>query len=246
MVKKKVVKKKQLKKSAGKTTSKSKAPVKKKVVAKKKIAKKKVVAKKAIAKKKVVSKKKAAVTRKPAAKSSAAKGLGLTYITRMDHGNTHGWWVRVYKDSRPVESKLFSDGVHGGKLKAKKLAQDHRDQVVKKHKVVPVHLRKTREHSVDKRSTSGIVGVTLSVVEKAGSLRVHWSARFMDKGRQRNVSFSVRKYGYEGAFRNALKMRCEAIERFVPRGIKAPEPTKVVQRWMKKYKINPDVNRVSR
>ncbi len=265
MVKKKVVKKKQLKKSVGKVTGKRKAPVKKKAVAKKavarktvakkKLVKKKVVAKKAITKKaitkkKVASKKKTAVARrpvaKPAAKGSAAKGLGLTYITRMDHGNTHGWWVRVYKDSKPVESKLFSDGVHGGKLKAKKLAQEHRDLVVKKHKVIPVHLRKTREHSVDKRSTSGIVGVTLSVVEKAGSLRVHWSARFMDKGRQRNVSFSVRKYGYEGAFRNALKMRCEAIERSVPRALKAPAPAKVVQHWMKKHDINPGINRVSR
>ena len=205
--------------------------------------KKKAVVKKAVAKKGAKPK---VASRPKTAAVSKAKGLGLTYITRMDHGNTHGWWVRVYKDSKPVESKLFSDGVHGGKLKAKKLAQEHRDLVVKKHKVIPVHMRKTREHSVDKRSTSGVVGVTLSVVEKAGTLRVHWSARFMDKGRQRNVSFSVRKYGYEGAFRNALKTRCEAIERSVPRGVKAPAPTKVVARWMKKNAINPDVNRVKR
>jgi len=50
-------------------------------------------------------------------------------------------------------------------------------------------MRKTREHSVDCRSTSGLVGVTLSMADKAGSLRVHWSARFMEKGKQRNVSF---------------------------------------------------------
>ena len=254
-----MVKKKQIKKQVKKKQLKSKAPVKKKVVAKKKAVAKKPVAKKAMVKK-VVAKKKAAVkkaaarksvakktvstSRKPAAK--ADKGLGLTYITRMDHGNTHGWWVRVYKDSKPVESKLFSDGVHGGKLKAKKMAQDHRDLVVKKNKIVPVHLRKTREHSVDKRSTSGVVGVTLSVAEKAGSLRVHWSARFMEKGRQRNVSFSVRKYGYEGAFRNALKVRFTAIGRSMPRGIKPPAPSKTLERWMKKQKINPDVNRVTR
>ncbi len=56
------------------------------------------------------SKKKTALAKKP-------RGLGLTYITRMDHGNTHGWWVRVYKDSKPVESKLFSDGIYGSKGK---------------------------------------------------------------------------------------------------------------------------------
>lgn len=164
---------------------------------------------------------------------SAARGLGLTYITRMDHGNTHGWWVRVYKDSKPVESKLFSDGVHGGKNKAKLKAQEHRDKVVKKNKVVPVHLRKTGEHSVDRRSTSGMVGVTLSVAEKAGSLRVHWSARFMEKGRQRNVSFSVRKYGYEGAYRKALRVRCDAIGSTTPRGLKPPVPGGKLKKWMR-------------
>jgi hypothetical protein len=155
----------------------------------------------------------------------------------MDHGNTHGWWVRVYKDSKPVESKLFSDGVYGSKEKAKKKAQEHRDKVVKKHKIVPVHLRKTREHSIDRRSTSGVVGVTLSVVNKASSLRAHWSARFMEKGRQRNVSFSVRKYGYENAFRKALRVRCEAIGRNLPRGIKPPPPSRDLQRWIKKEGI---------
>jgi len=161
------------------------------------------------------------------------KGLGLTYITRMDHGNTHGWWVRVYKDSKPVESKLFSDGVHGSKAKAKLEAQAHRDKVVKKNKIVPVHMRKTREHSVDCRSTSGLVGVTLSMADKSGSLRVHWSARFMEKGKQRNVSFSVRKYGYEGAFRKAIRVRCDAIGTSLPRGIKPPVPDPSLKKWMK-------------
>jgi hypothetical protein len=168
----------------------------------------------------------------------ASRGLGLTYITRMDHGNTHGWWVRVYKDSKPVESKLFSDGVHGGKAKAKVKAQEHRDKVVKKNKITPVHMRKTREHSVDRRSTSGMVGVTLSVSDKAGSLRVHWSARFMEKGRQRNVSFSVRKYGYEGAFRKAVRVRCEAIDISPPRGLKPPAPSRMLQKWMKSEAIS--------
>jgi hypothetical protein len=178
--------------------------------------------------------KKAKTSRSSAARHPAkSKGLGLTYITRMDHGNTHGWWVRVYKDSKPLESKLFSDGVYGGKEKAKKQAQDYRDTVVKKHKIVPVHMRKTHEHSVDSRSTSGMVGVTLSMSDKSGSTRVHWSARFMEKGRQRNVSFSVRKYGYEGAFRKALRARCEAIGHTLPRGMKPPPPSGTLKKWMR-------------
>lgn len=170
---------------------------------------------------------------KSARASNKSNGLGLTYITRMDHGNTHGWWVRVYKDSKPVDSKLFSDGVYGGKEKAKKSAQEHRDRVVKKHKIIPVHMRKTREHTIDSRSTSGVVGVTLSMADKSGSLRVHWSARFMEKGRQRNISFSVRKYGYEGAFRQALKARYNAIGQNVPRGVKPPAPGGPLKKWMR-------------
>ena len=94
-------------------------------------------------------------------------------------------------------------------------------------------MRKTREHSVDRRSTSGLVGVTLSIADKAGSMRVHWSARFMEKGRQRNVSFSVRKYGYEGAFRKAVRVRCDAIGINPPRGIKPPAPSGALKKWMK-------------
>ena len=209
---KKVIKK--AKPSSKKSSTKTKAAIKAKATTKAKTAKKT----------KVVAKTKAA---------PQSRGLGLTYITRMDHGNTHGWWVRVYKDSKPVESKLFSDGVHGSKAKAKLKAQEHRDKIVKKNKIVPVHLRKTGEHSVDRRSTSGMVGVTLSVTNKAGSLRVHWSARFMEKGRQRNVSFSVRKYGYEGAYRKALRVRCDAIGSNPPRGLKPPVPSRELQKWMK-------------
>lgn len=242
MVKKKQAKKKVIKKAAAAGKKAIKQTAKKKSVSAKQVRRKKSVATRQASAPKSTS----SATPKTARRSPAGtdKSLGLTYITRMDHGNTHGWWVRVYKDSKPVESKLFSDGVHGGKLKAKKKAQEHRDAVVRKHRIVPVHLRKTREHSVDKRSTSGVVGVTLSRAEKGGSLRVHWSARFMHKGHQRNVSFSVRKYGYEGAFRNALKARCEAIGRPLPRGIKVPDPDKPLARWMKKEGINPGVNRV--
>ncbi|MBL1276246.1 MAG: hypothetical protein COB30_009165 [Ectothiorhodospiraceae bacterium] len=221
--------------SSSKKSSSKKSAVKTKATIKAKAATtSKVSAKKTPVKKKTVKKATVKVTSKATSKTAAkSRGLGLTYITRMDHGNTHGWWVRVYKDSKPVESKLFSDGVHGSKPKAKLRAQEHRDKVVKKNKIVPVHLRKTGEHSVDRRSTSGMVGVTLSVTNKAGSLRVHWSARFMEKGRQRNVSFSVRKYGYEGAYRKALRVRCDAIGSNPPRGLKPPLPNRELKKWMK-------------
>jgi hypothetical protein len=51
----------------------------------------------------------------------------LAHIVRIDAGNTHGWQVRINSandGSTRYASKLFSDSVHGGKRKARKLAED--------------------------------------------------------------------------------------------------------------------------
>jgi hypothetical protein len=52
-------------------------------------------------------------------------------ITRCDYGRTHGWWVRfqrLLEGKKKVHSKLFSDGVCGGRGKALKAAQAWRDE----------------------------------------------------------------------------------------------------------------------
>lgn len=52
----------------------------------------------------------------------------LAHIVRLDHGNTHGWQVRLglADDSSPkYESKLFSDKPLGGKRKARSQAEDY-------------------------------------------------------------------------------------------------------------------------
>jgi hypothetical protein len=49
-------------------------------------------------------------------------------ISRIDSGSTHGWFVRVYKNTKTF-SKLFSDRKIGGKGKALKEAKEHRDKM---------------------------------------------------------------------------------------------------------------------
>jgi len=49
-------------------------------------------------------------------------------ISRIDSGSTHGWFVRGYRNGTTY-SKLFSDRKLGGKGKAKKMAQEYRDQL---------------------------------------------------------------------------------------------------------------------
>jgi hypothetical protein len=61
----------------------------------------------------------------------------LRNITRLDHGRTHGWWVRFQRalkpnGSRAVVSKCFSDGLLGGKRKALAAAMAWRDRTARK------------------------------------------------------------------------------------------------------------------
>lgn len=53
-------------------------------------------------------------------------------ITRLDYARTHAWWVRIYRKDpklgRVCHSKVFSDGVWGGKAKALIAARQWRDE----------------------------------------------------------------------------------------------------------------------
>jgi hypothetical protein len=55
----------------------------------------------------------------------------LKNITRFDYRKTHGYWVR-FEGAAPT-TKLFSDGVYGGKRNALKAAQEFRDEWVATH-----------------------------------------------------------------------------------------------------------------
>lgn len=55
----------------------------------------------------------------------------LKNITRFDYRKTHGYWVR-FEGAAPI-TKLFSDGVYGGKRNALKAAQAFRDEWVASH-----------------------------------------------------------------------------------------------------------------
>ncbi len=70
---------------------------------------------------------------KPKKKSRAMK-----FISRIDSGSTHGYYVRTYKGAGVVDSKLFSDLKIGGKRKALKAAQEHRDKMRRKYRLRPV------------------------------------------------------------------------------------------------------------
>lgn len=150
------------------------------------------------------------------------------YITRLDHTKAHGWWVRVYKEGRLVaRSKLFSDKVYGGKQLAKNAAIEHRDRLMAEHGITP-----TRYRTVDQRSKSGMVGVMLSKRKSDGGLSVAWVASWVEGGKQRKASFSIREHGYQEAHRLAVEQRCRKTGQPIPETIQAMLPPEWLRAWL--------------
>ena len=121
-------------------------------------------------------------------------------ITRFDYGNTHGWWVRLRRQSASY-SKLFSDAPHGGKSAALEAALAWRNEMLRKHSVVPVV---SAERS-DKQIKTGVTGLYLAWPERAtGSMPVVGISVIDQEGRHVARSYSIRKWG----LRKALWKAC--------------------------------------
>ena len=66
----------------------------------------------------------------------------MKYITRIDSGYTHCYFVRVGYDIEPKVQKSFNDNKYGGKTKALKAAKTWRDKQLKKQLSWKLDLRK--------------------------------------------------------------------------------------------------------
>jgi hypothetical protein len=148
-------------------------------------------------------------------KTPAAR-RALYGITRVDHdpSRTHAWRVTIQRQGK-IHVGHFSDGVHGGKLKALAAAKAFRDAIVARH---PPLSRKDYCSILRRNNRSGYAGVSFHAevieTEKGPVERRFWIARCpMEPWRTKLVKFSVAKYGSEGAFKRAVKARREALAR---------------------------------
>jgi len=66
------------------------------------------------------------------------KSKTMKYISRIDSGSTHGFFVRTYKSGKVLARKLFSDLKMGGKLKALNAAKEYRAKVRRKYRLPSV------------------------------------------------------------------------------------------------------------
>lgn len=155
----------------------------------------------------------------------ANKPKALRFITRTDYARTKGWWVRVSVEGRNKATRLFSDSQYGGKAAALRAAKAWRDQALARHKV---HVRPDGgwTHKKDRRSRSGIVGVGLEVRRKGRTEEYAWQARWVEHGRYRRRSFTIKKLGYEGAFRRAVRLRSEKTGERI--SLKKPPPLRAM------------------
>jgi len=131
--------------------------------------------------------------------------------------HTHGWQVRGRgtrkNGERKYHSKLFSDGVHGGKGKALIAAQEYLQAIA----CSPVFDRPVSEpnhppyhYHLNKNNQTGIIGVHRTRTRYTrGRVRYpNWVATYTGiDGTQQKKSYSVNCYGEDEAKRLAVEFR---------------------------------------
>ncbi len=136
----------------------------------------------------------------------------LKGISRIDTRDTHGWYVRIYKNGKTY-SKLYSDNKYGGKERALLVAQKARVIALEALKELPRE-PKRRLVRTDRRNKSGIIGVSKTTkINKNGTtsdyFQVTWSP---EPGKVKNRQWSVKKYGEEEAGRRAVEYRQQVMK----------------------------------
>lgn len=129
----------------------------------------------------------------------------LKYITRIDSGSTHCWWVRMGYDIKEKVHKSFPDRRHGGSTGAYLAAKKFRDKELKR--LLPLMKDAYKYDQNDQRHWG--VGVTETWTRKGDYEYMSITATYWDgnRGKQLHKQFSVNKYGYELAWKLAAQWR---------------------------------------
>lgn len=153
-------------------------------------------------------------------------------ITRVQSATIKGhWWVRFYKrDSKhtPTLQARFYDHDYGGSGNALRAAIKWRDEHAEQFR----DIRPGREPSLQTgwNTTTGVSGISIIRREgRAPQWQVTWSG---PPGAKSSKSFSMKKWGYRGGWRLALRMRAKMLGKATPR-TSPPEPPDWLIEWAK-------------
>jgi len=154
----------------------------------------------------------------------------LRYITRSDEQR---YWRVQYTRGLPKPIQVyFGDATYGGKEAALIEAQRFRDQVVAIHSPHMPHNERRNKKYKDKEEPH--VGITLyDDCRKGRSRTFSWRAAYMEGQRSLRRSWSIRKHGYEEAFRLASEFRHRMTGQ--PLGT-CPPPPESLLRWLEIFR----------
>ncbi len=130
-----------------------------------------------------------------------------------DSNGTHAWGVCVQRH-HAISTKMFSDGVWGGKRAALAaarawLAQQMQADAEYEHQL-------WRRNGLRTNNRSGVVGVARHERKPPSTGAAFWLASWVDEnGKSRKRKFSVLRWGERGAQRMAIDERDEGVRRAV-------------------------------
>lgn len=150
----------------------------------------------------------------------------MSWITRM----AACWRVWVTKGEIDSGQIYFKDSeFSGSKQKSLRAAKAFRDDFISRHKIRRRAYNGSGFHVKHAKSSSGMVGVVLSTDDPENITRVNWRAKVRKDWAEKGSAFSVRKYGYEKAWRMAIQRRCAHTGEPMPS--QAPPPPQWLLAW---------------
>ena len=132
------------------------------------------------------------------------------HITRMDSGNTHGWWARVLRCG-VSKQKFFADLSYESKDWAYIQSLIWLDDAIDKLTVIAIQKKfKTKEPKLDKNGKTSQMGKTYmygwhATVRLIDNKYPHYMVSYGHKSSQRFKSFGLSKYTKEVALGKAMR-----------------------------------------
>ncbi|MFH5833759.1 hypothetical protein [Halalkalibaculum sp. DA384] len=171
----------------------------------------------------------------------------LPNITRIDHGHTHGWQVRVQYGGE-VHGRYFADQKHGGKQSALEKAKTNREEILEALEGRPP----TKPEEYDTRflyqearnNSTGVVGVYRTIKKmKSGNRYPYYETTIhVEKGKAITRARSVQEHGELEAFLQICRIRKEHMQQIYGDRFDQEKFNQQVERYKTMLKQNASVD----
>ena len=136
------------------------------------------------------------------------------YLTRIDSGATHGWILRLPIDGFRYGG-IFTDGVYGGKLKARNAGIELRNRILKRYNALYLLKADPDRRENYAANTSGVLGVSYNSQDKGNNTYWYYVATTQKNRKQIKKTFMVDKLSKIEAFIRACEFRLDHSKQLV-------------------------------